>query len=105
MPSSAKVKESKGLKTFSASEVVNHRRKEDLYVVIHDKVYDITSFVEHHPQVSSAASTATGRFWTSLTCLAGVGRKYLLTKEATTLRKHSRRSDIARMHGSNSPSS
>ncbi|KAK5331678.1 hypothetical protein LTR67_000169 [Exophiala xenobiotica] len=30
MPSSAKVKESKGLKTFSASEVVNHRRKEDL---------------------------------------------------------------------------
>jgi cytochrome b involved in lipid metabolism len=61
MASSAKVKGSKGVKTFSASEVVKHQRKEDLYLVIHDKVYDVTSFVEHHPQVSSAALGVTGR--------------------------------------------
>jgi cytochrome b involved in lipid metabolism len=34
---------------FAASQVVSHRQKEDLYLVIHDKVYDVSQFVEQHP--------------------------------------------------------
>jgi len=29
-----------------------HTTKKDLYVVIHDKVYDSSSFVDEHPYVS-----------------------------------------------------
>ncbi|KAI1617875.1 cytochrome b5-like heme/steroid binding domain-containing protein [Exophiala viscosa] len=49
MASSDKVKSHKRLRDFSADEVVDHRRKEDLYLVIHGKVYDVTSFVDQHP--------------------------------------------------------
>jgi len=34
---------------FTASQVVSHRQKEDLYIVIHDKVYDVSKFIEQHP--------------------------------------------------------
>lgn len=36
-------------KTFTYAEVATHNTKKDLHVVIHDKVYDITSFVDEHP--------------------------------------------------------
>lgn len=30
-------------------DVAEHNTKEDLYMVIHDKVYDISKFVDEHP--------------------------------------------------------
>lgn len=36
-------------KEFSFSDVSEHTTKKDLYMVIHDKVYDCTSFVDEHP--------------------------------------------------------
>jgi cytochrome b involved in lipid metabolism len=36
-------------KQLTYAEVQGHSGKKDLYVVIHDKVYDITSFVDEHP--------------------------------------------------------
>jgi cytochrome b involved in lipid metabolism len=36
---------------FSYQDVAEHNTKKDLYVVIHDKVYDITKFVDEHPYV------------------------------------------------------
>jgi cytochrome b involved in lipid metabolism len=36
---------------FTLKEVATHNTKKDLYMVIHDKVYDCTSFVDEHPYV------------------------------------------------------
>ncbi|KAI9736528.1 MAG: hypothetical protein M1818_006039 [Claussenomyces sp. TS43310] len=30
-------------------QVASHSSKKDLYVVIHDKVYDVTKFIDEHP--------------------------------------------------------
>lgn len=38
-------------KEFTFQEVSAHNTKKDLYMVIHDKVYDCTSFVDEHPYV------------------------------------------------------
>jgi hypothetical protein len=40
-------------KTFTYSDVSEHTTKKDLYMVIHDKVYDTSSFVDEHPYVLS----------------------------------------------------
>ncbi|KAI6249072.1 putative cytochrome b5 [Erysiphe necator] len=36
-------------KEFLYSEVSEHSAKEDLYMVIEDKVYDVTKFLDEHP--------------------------------------------------------
>ncbi|KAL1970020.1 hypothetical protein VTN77DRAFT_6425 [Rasamsonia byssochlamydoides] len=36
-------------KEFTYSDVSAHNTKKDLYLVIHDKVYDVTKFVDEHP--------------------------------------------------------
>ncbi|KAK2627900.1 hypothetical protein QTJ16_002546 [Diplocarpon rosae] len=36
-------------KEFTYAEVSAHQSKKDLYMVIHDKVYDTTAFVDEHP--------------------------------------------------------
>ncbi|TQS32175.1 hypothetical protein Golomagni_07517 [Golovinomyces magnicellulatus] len=36
-------------KEFTYQDVAEHNTKKDLYVVIHDKVYDCASFVDEHP--------------------------------------------------------
>ncbi|OAK96786.1 cytochrome b5 [Phaeosphaeriaceae sp. SRC1lsM3a] len=36
-------------KEFTYSDVSEHNTKKDLYIVVHDKVYDATSFVDEHP--------------------------------------------------------
>ncbi|KAK8189800.1 cytochrome b5 [Phyllosticta capitalensis] len=36
-------------KEFTYSDVSEHSSKKDLYMVIHDKVYDCGSFVDEHP--------------------------------------------------------
>ena len=39
------------IKELTLAEVTAHNTKKDLYMVIHDKVYDCTSFVDEHPYV------------------------------------------------------
>ena len=36
-------------KEFTYAEITAHATKKDLYVVIHDKVYNATSFIDEHP--------------------------------------------------------
>ncbi|EHA50730.1 hypothetical protein MCOR27_006984 [Pyricularia oryzae] len=36
-------------KTFTYQDVAEHNTKKDLFMVIHDKVYDATKFVDEHP--------------------------------------------------------
>jgi len=36
-------------KEFTYSDLTAHSSKKDLYLIIHDKVYDTTSFVDEHP--------------------------------------------------------
>jgi len=36
---------------FTYADVAKHSDKQDMYVVIHDKVYNTSSFVEEHPSV------------------------------------------------------
>ncbi|KAI9286637.1 cytochrome b5-like heme/steroid binding domain-containing protein [Umbelopsis sp. AD052] len=35
--------------TFSLAQVAEHSQKKDIYVAIHNKVYNVTSFIEEHP--------------------------------------------------------
>ncbi|KAF2438250.1 cytochrome b5 [Karstenula rhodostoma CBS 690.94] len=36
-------------KEFTYSDVSEHSTKKDLYIVVHDKVYNASSFVDEHP--------------------------------------------------------
>ncbi|KAI0102311.1 cytochrome b5 [Nemania sp. FL0031] len=36
-------------KEFTYQDVAEHNTKKDLFVVIHDKVYDTTKFIDEHP--------------------------------------------------------
>jgi hypothetical protein len=38
-------------KEFTYQDVAAHNTKKDIYIVIHDKVYDASSFVDEHPYV------------------------------------------------------
>lgn len=40
-------------KELTTAEVASHNTKKDLYMIIHDKVYDVTSFVDEHPYVAA----------------------------------------------------
>lgn len=42
-------------KEFTYSDVLGHNTKKDLYIVIHDKVYNASSFVDEHPYVEVLA--------------------------------------------------
>ncbi|KPP79418.1 hypothetical protein Z043_101004, partial [Scleropages formosus] len=37
------------VKYYTCEEINRHNLSKDIWVVIHDKVYDITSFLEEHP--------------------------------------------------------
>ena len=44
--------EDKKLKVFSLEEVTNHKSSNEdksIWMVIHDKVYDVTKFLDEHP--------------------------------------------------------
>ncbi|PKX98396.1 cytochrome b5-like heme/steroid binding domain-containing protein [Aspergillus novofumigatus IBT 16806] len=36
-------------KEFTLQEISEHKTKKDLYLIVHDKVYDCSSFVDEHP--------------------------------------------------------
>jgi hypothetical protein len=52
-------------KEFSYQEVSAHNTKKDLYLVIHDKVYNVSSFVDEHPYVFSLPPSGTKYYPTS----------------------------------------
>uniref|UniRef100_A0A182M758 Cytochrome b5 heme-binding domain-containing protein n=1 Tax=Anopheles culicifacies TaxID=139723 RepID=A0A182M758_9DIPT len=37
------------LKQYSLAEVSQHNKQDDVWMVIHDKVYDVTKFLNEHP--------------------------------------------------------
>ncbi|XP_024020691.1 cytochrome B5-like protein [Morus notabilis] len=39
----------KGAKVYSKAEVSLHNKRTDCWIIIKDKVYDVTSYVEEHP--------------------------------------------------------
>ncbi|KAL7935654.1 cytochrome b5-like heme/steroid binding domain-containing protein [Trichoderma chlorosporum] len=46
---------------FTVEEVAKHASKADLYMIIHDKVYDVSSFVEKHPGGDEILTDVAGR--------------------------------------------
>ncbi|ODQ61693.1 hypothetical protein WICANDRAFT_24647, partial [Wickerhamomyces anomalus NRRL Y-366-8] len=34
---------------YTLSEIATHDRNDDLWMIIHDKVYDVTSMIDEHP--------------------------------------------------------
>lgn len=36
-------------KELTFAEVAKHAAKKDIFIVIHDKIYDTTAFVDEHP--------------------------------------------------------
>ncbi|ORE19974.1 cytochrome b5 [Rhizopus microsporus] len=49
-------------KVISLNEVAQHKSKNDLWLVIHNKVYDITSFVVEEVLIDEAGKDATEAF-------------------------------------------
>jgi len=50
-------------KEYTYQDVAEHNTKKDVFMVIHDKVYDATKFIDEHPyvpQVSQEDSMAVG---------------------------------------------
>lgn len=39
------------IKEFTMQDVAKHNTKNDLYLVVHEKVYDCTRFLDEHPYV------------------------------------------------------
>ncbi|KAJ1731664.1 Cytochrome b5 [Coemansia sp. RSA 1939] len=36
-------------KTFNAEEISKHYTRDDIWIVVHGKVYDVTKFLDEHP--------------------------------------------------------
>ncbi|KAJ2387912.1 hypothetical protein GGI23_006171 [Coemansia sp. RSA 2559] len=36
-------------KTFTAEEIAKHYTRDDIWIVVHGKVYDVTGFLDEHP--------------------------------------------------------
>ncbi|KAJ2829235.1 hypothetical protein IWW50_000970 [Coemansia erecta] len=47
--SQAKTENKGEVATFTADEIKKHNKREDVWIVIHDKVYDVTKFLDEHP--------------------------------------------------------
>lgn len=39
----------KGIPSFTLSEIAQHDRNDDLWMIIHDKVYNVTKIIDDHP--------------------------------------------------------
>ena len=48
-------------KELTLSDVSEHTSKKDLYLVVHDKVYNASSFVDEHPYVPTSRNPAPRR--------------------------------------------
>uniref|UniRef100_A0A0V0H1Q3 Putative nitrate reductase [NADH] 1-like n=1 Tax=Solanum chacoense TaxID=4108 RepID=A0A0V0H1Q3_SOLCH len=41
--------QNKAVKSYSKAEVARHNKRTDCWIIIKDKVFDVTSYVEEHP--------------------------------------------------------
>ena len=55
-------------KEFTLSDVSEHATKNDLYMVVHDKVYDCGKFVDEHPYVNIYYSIVAHSWRVGLLC-------------------------------------
>jgi cytochrome b involved in lipid metabolism len=46
---------------FSLDEVATHLTHDDIWVVIHEKVYNLTAFLQKHPGGKSVLSNSAGK--------------------------------------------
>ena len=56
------------MKSFSAEDVSKHNKESDLYIIVDDGVYDLTSFLSEHPGgkkivIKQAGKDASKQFW------------------------------------------
>lgn len=58
---------------LTLKEVAEHKTKKDLYVIVHDKVYDCSTFVDEHPYVHIYPCFHLTR---TCTCTANAGLKW-----------------------------
>lgn len=58
-------------KEYTYQDVAEHNTKKDLFMVIHDKVYDCAKFVDEHPYVCCLACCL---YLSYLSRFAGAGR-------------------------------
>ena len=50
-----------GTKVFTLAEVSQHNTSKDCWIVIHNKVYDVTKFLEDHPGGDEVLLSSTGK--------------------------------------------
>ncbi|KAL9240119.1 hypothetical protein vseg_014376 [Gypsophila vaccaria] len=48
-------------KLFALAEVSSHNTREDCWLIIHSKVYDVTKFLEEHPGGDEVLLASTGK--------------------------------------------
>jgi hypothetical protein len=64
-----------GAVELTYQDVAEHNTKKDLYVVIADKIYDCTKFVDEHPYVFSSVPFAfPGAYYPDCRCSSGLAR-------------------------------
>ncbi|CAH8651903.1 unnamed protein product [Heterobilharzia americana] len=52
------------VKIFTLAEVRKHNKSDDLWIIIHDKVYDLTKFVSEHPGGETVLEEQAGDYGT-----------------------------------------
>ncbi|GJP37472.1 hypothetical protein CLOM_g12855 [Closterium sp. NIES-68] len=57
---SSSAKEAKPTKVYSKEEVAAHNKRDDCWVIIKNKVYDLTSYVDEHPGGDAILNNAGG---------------------------------------------
>ncbi|XP_002973410.2 cytochrome B5-like protein [Selaginella moellendorffii] len=50
----------KGRKSYTLAEVSKHKSRDDCWIIVKNKVYDVTSYVEEHPGGDSILNNAGG---------------------------------------------
>jgi hypothetical protein len=92
---------------FTYADVSKHSSKKDLYIVVHDKVYDCTSFVDEHPYVAplcccpyfSPVEIGTLVVGKRLTSSTAAAKKSCLTSAARTAQKRLKTLDTRMRRG------
>jgi hypothetical protein len=89
------------VKTFSVADVAAHNKPNDLYIVVDEDVYDLTTFQDEHPGKPSVPSF---QALSPFTRQSPSHRPSQLTVFVLQVAKRFSRESLARTHPSNSGS-